>query len=182
MSEKRAIAEEMGIHKEWYDARPTREELPEFIRHLTEDYYHDYGTCIHAVAAAALAAAHVAEDPLGLSGFQAGAVMWEFITHWMTHLKDKPLRLLEYSNMLYPQYYESFTTISADTWEWLQTEARKNLEQDASTDHPQVRGHWQRIVAGEVPFGFAVEEPRTPRKSDRSDDSDSSERSSDSLL
>lgn len=32
------ITEEMNVQKEWYDAKPTLAELPEFLRHLTEDY------------------------------------------------------------------------------------------------------------------------------------------------
>ena len=72
------ITEEMGIHKEWMKrARDmTMADLPEFLRELTEDYDHDYGTICHAIAAAAVAAAwSVERTPQGgITGFQAGAI------------------------------------------------------------------------------------------------------------
>ena len=79
--------------------------LPEFVRKLTEDYSHDYGTICHAIAAAALAAAHAVDhSPAGgITGFQSGCIMWEFIQEWQ-HLRGKPLRLTNYEDMLFPQY------------------------------------------------------------------------------
>ncbi len=43
-------------------------------------------------------------------------MMWQFITNWMSEYKDKPLRLVNYDKMLYPQYAGDFSkTISKET-------------------------------------------------------------------
>lgn len=155
---KQQITEASGVHKAWYDERPkTPEELAAFVTRLLGDYAHDYGTICHAVAAAALAAARTVDaDPRsgGITGFQGGCVMWEFVRHWLS--VDGPMRLLRYENMLFPQYADDFTkTMKLETFRWLQEEAKKRLAQGAA--HPDVVAHWQRIVDGEVPFGFMVE-------------------------
>ncbi len=161
MSKKQAITEKDGIHEQWYlDAKEVKvETLPEFVRHLTEDYGHDYGTICHAVAAAAIAAAHAVDDSPsgGITGFQAGAIMWEFISNWMLQYKDKPLRLLNYEDMLYPQYEDKFKEISKETWEWLQKEAQKNLDSKNGA-HPNVKEHWENLVKADYPpFGYRLE-------------------------
>lgn len=164
MSEKQQITEAMGIHKEWMAAAKDMNlsELPEFLRHLTEDYQHDYGTVCHAIAAAAIAAAWAVDNSPqgGITGFQAGAVQWEMIRGWGVWDADHPLKMLDMSDMLYPQYRHKYTTISKKTWEWLQDEARKNLR-DVEYAHPDVVAHWKRIVRGHVPFCYEVEEEET---------------------
>jgi hypothetical protein len=145
----------------WYAEaeRVTLATLPTFVQGLTKAYRHDYGTICHAIAAAAVAAAHAVDHAPegGITGFQAGAVMWEFVRHW-DHATG-PMRLVKYENLLYPQYAEHFAlTISTSTWEWLQEEARKKLAASgkASSD---VSAHWQSIVDGRVPFGLIVVSP-----------------------
>lgn len=151
------ITEEMGVHKQWYEEAHdmTADRLPEFIRKLTEDYQHDYGTICHAVAAAAVAGAwSVERSPCGgITGFQAGAIMWEFMRHW-NHVKG-PARLLDYNDLLYPQYENKFRTISDETWQHIKDQARKNLDENGEA-HPAVVAHWQSIMSGEVPFGLAI--------------------------
>src|SRR5437879_1940257 len=127
------ITEGMGLQDEWYArARNLKnaEELLAFVKELTEQYEHDYGTICHAVAAAAIGAAWTVErSPSGgITGFQAGAIMWEFITHWMSEYKGKPVRLVNYANMLYPQYEHDFDkVVSAETQKYLQGEAARLL-------------------------------------------------------
>lgn len=153
------ITEEMGIQEKWYkEAKEINiEELPEFIRKLTENYSHDYGTICHAVTAGALASAWaINNSPTGgITGFQASIIMWQFIKKWM-HYKDEPMRLIKYQEMLYPQYDYKFKTISEDTWKWIQNEAEKSLKNKENV-HPNVKKHWQSIVDGKVPFGYKVE-------------------------
>jgi hypothetical protein len=159
---KIAITEEMGVHEGWYkEAKDiTEETLPEFIRHLSHDYHHDYGTICHAISAGALAAAWAVEhSPYGgITGFQAGAVMWGFVAEWL-HYKDEPMKFIKYREMLFPQYKQEFTCISKETWDWLQKEAKSLLETNGSNGvglHPNVRAHLERVVSGEVPFGYRV--------------------------
>jgi hypothetical protein len=162
MTEK--ITENMRVHTKWYeDAKnQTVETLPEFIRHLTEDYEHDYGTICHAVAAAALASASSVNNSKqgGITGFQAGAVMWEFIGHW-THYDEETevgLRLQKFGDLLYPQYSDKFVTIEKETWTKLQERAKMLVKEhaDGKNVHPSVYAHWESIVAGKVPFGLRV--------------------------
>jgi len=144
---------------EWFNrARDiTLETLPVFCSKL-QTYQHDYGTIVRAVAAASVAAAWAMnKGPSGgITGFQASAVMWEFITHWMPQYFGAPLRLVNYDDMLYPQYEHKFQkTLRKDMFHDIQEKARKLLA-DESHAHEDVRAHWQSIVEGEVPFGYKL--------------------------
>lgn len=162
----RAITEEEGLQKTWYETAKTQiktpDELATFMKFLLSEYNHDYGTICHAMAACALAAVNVlnASAQGGITGFQAGAVFWEFTKRWR-HL-DGPARLLEYENMLYPQYEEKFNTITPETWKHLQAKAREELTKHAEGKSgpvsPAVVEHWRNILAGHPPFGFTVKE------------------------
>lgn len=123
------------------------------------EYQHDYGTICHAAAALAVASCHMVNADKtqgGLTGFQSGAIMWNFIQHWM-EMGDQPLKLLRYGNMLYPQYKEDYTSIDPKVFEWLQKEAARLLE-DKTPASEKVTKHWQSIVKGKVPFGFKIKE------------------------
>jgi hypothetical protein len=109
----------------------TIETLPAFLTELTEKYQHDYGTICHAVAIAAVAAAwSVDHSPTGgITGFQAGCIMWQFIREWNCSSNKTGMRLLDYDNFLYPQYADKFRKVlSADTWEAIQKEAQAHIE------------------------------------------------------
>ncbi|RLC82411.1 MAG: hypothetical protein DRJ03_19095 [Chloroflexi bacterium] len=153
------ITEKDKLQDEWYEEAKnmTMDKLPEFLRRLTEDYGHDYGTICHAISAAAIGAAWATERTPqgGITGFQAGCIMWGFIQHWMSY-KDQPLRLVKYEDMLYPQYRDAFEkTISQDTWDWLQQEAATQMQKSGSVSK-NVRAHWESIIAGTVPFGYTI--------------------------
>lgn len=158
--EVQQITEEEKIHEQWFEEAKnvTPETLPAFLEHVMGDYGHDYGTACHALTACALAAAWAANHHPGsrggITGFQAGCVMWGFVQHWQ-NIKG-PVRLVEYEKMLYPQYEEKFQkTITPDTWKWLCEQAAEKLK-DQENVHPDVVMHWGRIMAGEVPFGYTV--------------------------
>jgi len=157
------ITEKDGVHEQWYvDARKqTEATLSEFFRHLAHDFVHDYGTICHAVAAAAIAAASAMDrdaEQGGITGFQSGAVMWQFVQNW---LQEKgPLELVRYEHMLYPQYEGEFAnTITPNAWKFLQEQAAKNLANyDKRLTSVEVVAHWQSIAEGVVPFGYVVSE------------------------
>lgn len=155
MSEKKQITEEMDVHKDWYERarKMTMKELPEFIRHLNEDFIHDYGTRCHAVAASAVATAWASCSVQGLTVFQAGAVMWEFITHWNQSPGD-PLVLLNQADAAYPQYEYKFKSITTYGLEKVREKAAEGLKENIA--HPDVIAHWKKIQAGEIPFGLRV--------------------------
>ena len=149
------------IKQEWYDeARVMKvEDLEKFVKHLTEDYIHDYGTICHAMSIASIAAMWAVNHTKsgGITGFQASCVMWENIKNWMTEYRDVPLRLVNYKDMLYPQYESKYQKILSDeNFEWLQKEAVKNLA-DTDIAHPDVIAHWQTIADGMVPFGYVLQ-------------------------
>ena len=156
---KENITEESGVHKTWYDEakKQTPKTISEFIRHLTEDYDHDYGTICHACVAAALGAIHSIDnsDQGGITGFQAGAIQSEFIVHW--GVTRVPARIQSYDDLLYPQYEDKFSGIPKDVWEDLVIKARTNLkEKDYMVD--EVRKHMESISNGVVPFGLHIYE------------------------
>lgn len=153
------ITEEMHVHDAWYKeaGAMTAEKLPEFVRKLSHDYDHDYGTICHAITAAAIGAAwSVERSPSGgITGFQAGAVMWEFMRHWNS--VEGPARLLDYNDLLFPQMEHKFRCISPEIWNGIQEKAKAHLS-NRNGAVPAVVAHWQSIADGNIPFGLQVEQ------------------------
>jgi hypothetical protein len=154
---RKTIKEEDNEQQQWYqDARKmTLKELPKFVKHLADDYDHDYGTICHAITAASIASAWALDRSSqgGITGFQAGVIMWMFMEKW-NNVKF-PARLLKYENALYPQYEQDFNSISLETWEWMQKEAKKLVDEN-QTACDEVKTHWQSIVDGNIPFGLKI--------------------------
>lgn len=146
---------------EWYrQARKidSPEALRQFAEHLVTVYRHDYGTICHAIAATALAGAYAVENSPtgGITGFQSGAVMWQFIQEW--NQERDPMRLLKYRDLLYPQSVGRVTELSKETWVWLQEEARELLSNNPQASvHPVVWAHWQQLAEGRIPAPFVVD-------------------------
>ena len=159
---RKPITEDMRLQNEWYKRAYSMkpEDFPEFFRELTEDYEHDYGTVCHAMAAVGLAAMYAFNKTDGarggITGFQAGCVMWEVIRHMNYESNKCGLRLQNMDDLLYPQYEYKFTAISKDTWEVVKNEAHNRLL-ERGTAHPDVVAHWESIVNGKVPFGLRIE-------------------------
>ncbi len=157
------IDESMHLEKEWFQEakKQTLDTLTQFIDHLMTDYQHDYGTICHAIAAAALAATYAADQSPqgGITGFQAGFIMWDFVRQWMYSNNECGLRLVNYDDMLFPQYQYKFEKIiSPDTWNKIQEQAKELLKTEAHNAHNEVYKHWKSIANGQVPFGYIVEE------------------------
>lgn len=156
------------IIQEWYKQakQQTVETLPKFIKHLTEDYIHDYGTICHAVTAAGLAGMWAVDHSPegGITGFQAGAIQWLFIREWTYKSNKCGLKLMDYDKMLFPQHESKFEkTIPPSIWEKIQKQARELLEENKkkSTEikaASTVSKHWESIVNGEIPFGYKLSE------------------------
>lgn len=131
----RIITEEMKLQDDWYnEAREikTVDDLAKFVTKLGTKYGHDYGTVCHAVAASAIAAAWCmnAMPHGGITGFQAGCVMWEFIRRWNYSSNKTGMRIIDYDNFLYPQYeYKYQKTIAPSTWKAIQKAAANEIEE-----------------------------------------------------
>ena len=131
-------------------------ELVSLLKEIESTYNYDYGVAPRAIAQASLAVANYLAREFGITGFQAGCVMWDFIRDWLYSRNKCGLRILDYDNMLYPQCADRFTaTIDKEVWELLQKTAKEKLEQSEYA-HPDVIEHWQSIVDGKVPFGYRV--------------------------
>ena len=159
------------VKKRWFKKaeKQTFRMLPKFIEEIQE---HDainwdktasdtcYEMACHATAAIALGAAWAAAEAFGITNFQASHAMWDFIREWQYSDNKTGLKIIDFDNMLYPQYdYRFDKTISTKTWRAIQAEAKRRLE-----EHPEacfeVVMHWQRIANGEVPFGYSVSDGR----------------------
>lgn len=164
------------------------DKLVEFLKDVRDNYNYDYGTAPRAIAQASVATAWYLASVFGITGFQAGFVMWDFIRDWQYRNNECGLKIIDYDNMLYPQYEYKFTekTISKRQWEALQKQAQKELDRIqetvesynrnqaegmedfinkegrdwVETDFCNVRvlNHWKSIVEGKVPFGYRVVE------------------------
>lgn len=155
------ITEKDGLQVEWMKEAKgmTIDALPGFLRKLTQDYQHDYGTICHAIAAAAVAAAWAVEKSPqgGITGFQAGAVSWEILKGWGgITLGETGSRLVNFDDLLFPQYAEKFRSIPAETWEKLQAEAKRKVSSAEDYVAPAVLDHWKAVASGRVPFGLTV--------------------------
>lgn len=136
----------------------TLETLPQLISDMVTER-HDYGTICLAIGMSAAATAWAVErSPQGgITGFQAGAVAWEFLRHWGSFYPGEcGGRMQDFDHLLYPQYGHRFLSIPTHAWEKVQEKAKANLE-DIEHAHPAVVEHWRSIAAGTVPFGLTVE-------------------------
>ena len=130
--------EERDFREKYYDKakEQTFETLPDFFKEMFQEHF-DYGSICCAIANSALAAANAANHhkKAGITGFQAGAVMWEFIRQWNYSHNKCGLRIVDYDNMLYAQYEDKFQkTISKSVFEALQKQAQEHLDKDKA-DH-----------------------------------------------
>lgn len=145
----------------WYDEakKQTLETLPAFMKKILDEPQ-DYNSIVEAVAACAVGAAWAADhsDKGGITGFQGSCVMWRFVQYWMFLQDSCGLRLIDYDDMLYPQYEDKFTKkiINKETWEAMQKKATELWHEGGGTE--RVRNHWRSIMEGNVPFGYKVED------------------------
>ena len=132
--------------------------LIEFLKDVKENYNTGYGEAPRAMAQACLAVGDFLAKDFGITGFQASFVMWDFILDWRYKNNKCGLCMVNFDDMLYPQYgYKFAKTISAERFEKIKEQAKENLEKNKCA-HPDVIKHWKSIVNGEIPFGFTISE------------------------
>ena len=137
----------------------TFEDLTAFLKDVEDRYNVGYGSAPRAIAQATAAVAWYLASKFGITGFQAGFVMWDFIRDWMYTNNKCGLKIIDYDNMLYPQYGDRFEKIiTDDTWNGLQEQAKKNLDEyeNGRSAHPEVVAHWKSIVDGTIPFDYRL--------------------------
>ena len=159
MNIKEEIPNEFKIRDELTVKRKeikTFDDLVVFLKDVRDNYGNGYGEAPRAMAQAALAVAWYLSSEFGITGFQAGFVMWDFIQGWTKTHNKCGLKLVDYDDMLYPQYdYKFEKTISSSVWESLQKQAKKNLESNKYAAD-RVIAHWKSIADGNVPFSYTV--------------------------
>ena len=154
-NENREFEVKEQLEKERKDIK-SFDDLVTFLQRVKENYNTGYGTAPRAIAQAALATAWYLASDFGITGFQAGFVMWDFIRDWQYSSNECGMRIVDYDNMLYPQYdYKFEKTISKDTFESLQKIAKRNLKGHEYAS-PAVVNHWKSIANGNVPFGYVI--------------------------
>ena len=153
------VTEKMNPQKEWFEKAKeirTAEQLTDFAKELLEDTQHDYGTVCHAIAALAIGAAWYGAHSQGITGFQAGFIMWDFIEQWEYSDNKCGLGIIDYDKMLYPQYEGKFEkVITSKQFKKMQEVAAEKLKEKGMA-HPDVVKHWESIVSGTVPFGYKL--------------------------
>lgn len=157
-----------SVREEWAKrakACRTTDDLKAFVDELLANTY-DYGSIVHACFAAAMAGFNVIErgPQGGITGFQAGCLMWMFIRQFGSHGPDAILHLKDWSNALYPQYEPEFAhTMHPKTWDRLRELAKEKIaEAGGRRDfvHANVLAHWESIADGKVPFGLTISASR----------------------
>lgn len=136
------------------------DDLVNFLRYVKDNCNYGYGEAPRAMAQAALAVVWYLADEFGITGFQAGVVMWDFIKDWLYNGNECGMRLVDFDNMLYPQYEDNFQkTITSETFKALRKKAKELIKtNDGKYAHPAVIKHWKSIAAGKVPFGYVIKE------------------------
>jgi hypothetical protein len=163
---------EKEIREKYYPLvdKQTIDTLPGYMKQVLGEPQ-DYGSICCSVAACALAAAWAAnKHPFaGITRFQAGAVMWEFIKQWNFKGNKTGLRIIDFDNMLYSQYKDEFQKrkISKNVFESLQKEAKRLLDEDAENlaEYTKLMKQYEINLAA-----FAVKYPdykTNPKKYDR---------------
>ena len=89
------------------------DDLVSFLERVKDTCNTGYGTAPRAIAQAALATAWYLSSEFGITGFQAGFTMWDFIRDWNYSTNECGMKIVDYDTMLYPQYaYKFEKTIS----------------------------------------------------------------------
>lgn len=139
----------------------TKEDLDDLLEEVINSKDLDYGKIVYAICGCMIATCNYIDESEvgGITGFQAGFIGWEMIKKFTITLDNQfGMKILNYGNLLYPQYRERFEkTIDKDIWEKLRMEAYERMK-NCPEAHPDVFNHWKSIFQGEVPFGFVVKE------------------------
>lgn len=121
------------------------DELVAYIRGLVERP-HDYGTCCYAMSMAATAAFNYVARQLGVTGYQASCADMDILSRtrgW------KWGRLLNYENLLYPQYCtdEHFPPAGVLLEEHKAELAKRAAALLEKNPTAAVADHWRGLVA-----------------------------------
>jgi hypothetical protein len=155
---------EKNMIESWYKKAKevTPKTLPQFIEELTSQK-HSYDSITHAVVAGAIAGAYSIENSkVGrITGFQASFIDIYFIKEW--GVRSSPFGIIQYKDLLYPQYDYKFKTIPKHIFKEIQEKAKQMIKEDDNQEnnmlkfHKKLRKHLESIIEGNIPFGLEIE-------------------------
>jgi hypothetical protein len=125
----------------------TESELVEYIGNLV-DREHDYGTCVYAMSMAAVATYRYVGGKLGVTGCQASCADMDILRR--NRMMNSGFMLLNYENLLYPQYcnkeyFPGWETLIKNNREHLAQKAQEKLAEHSDA-HPDVIRHWKMLA------------------------------------
>lgn len=89
--------------------------------------------------------------------------LYAFASRWSRECAESPFSLLKYEALLWPERSrEHERVLDEATHEWLREQARRYLStlDDSVPGASLLQAHWQRLVDGELPFGYRRVEER----------------------
>lgn len=148
--------------EEWLErANSNFESFESFVNHIMRRP-HDYGTIVWACLAAMGKGFQVVNThPVdgGIAGFQADFLKWMVLKRIFHVTTNSGLRLVDYDALLNPDNEELFTTIRPRIWKAIVEQAKAKLAAHESGEElapVSLRDHWEKIVAGMIPFGMKL--------------------------
>lgn len=138
------------------DAVKTKEDLIMIMDEIEKSNF-DYGGIVVACMAAMTAAMNVVNrgPQGGITGFQAGCLMWECIKKFGMFGDDAILRIVDYKDLLFPQCDYHFTTIPSSAHDKLVAIAKAY---DTKNCNPKVAERIKSVSEGNIPCGLTVED------------------------
>lgn len=102
------------------------EELTELIKEVETDFNNGYGIVPRAIGSVCAVVGNYLSCQMGITGFQAGCAIFDFITGYLITDNKCGLRLIDFDEMLYPQYeYKFDKKLKKSTWELLQKRVKE---------------------------------------------------------
>lgn len=158
------MSNEQAVKKELETKRKNIEsfyDLVDFLNDVKENYGYGYGEMARAIAQAGLATMNYFALEFGITGFQASCLIWDVIKDWSFSDNKCGLRIINYDDMLYPQYKYYFEKIIPEsTFKRIQNEALQNIavmginRDKAKNDN--LYSHWFSIADGNPPFEYKI--------------------------
>ena len=154
---------------EWFEKADhvhTIEQFKELYDYLFNgNICHTYDSAVHATSALAIAGGNLGASTEGITGVQASAVKFDFLRQWDYIGVNVGLQVINYDDLLYPQYVEKFPlkVIKKDMWLALQRACKERLEVDGKNACYKVRQYWGDICNGIIPSSLVVVDDYTDK-------------------
>ena len=150
--------DDKDIIDSWYkranEIKP--ETFGDFVNELLHGYDLDYGAKIHAASACTIAMFYACDDIFGFSSYQYSTSVMQVLYKLNYRINKTGIRVLDYDDMLYPQYEDKFRSIRQKTWKLIRKRADELIAKNKSMAGPSVLNHWTSISLGVVPFGYYI--------------------------